>query len=154
MTLRRDVGLMIRRTAAERDVLERLPLFSTLGTAELDRIAERMLVTRYSPDDQIIEQGTVGDRFYVLTDGRVEVVVSDGEHETQIAELGVGDFFGEMALLDQSPRTATVRALSPVETYTLSSEDFGALLESANVDREVRRTARARADRLARLTAT
>jgi CRP-like cAMP-binding protein len=151
MTLRSDVERMVQRSVAEREILARLPLFGGIGTAELDRLAAKMLVTRYSPEDRIVEQGTVGNRFYVLTDGRVEVLYDDGQQETRVAELGVGDFFGEMALLHQVPRTATVRALSPVETYTLTTEDFGSLLDHLSLADEVRRTASSRADRLSRL---
>ncbi len=150
MTAREDLHGMVRRTIAERQVLAAIPFLATLGSSELDRLASVMLVTRYSPGDRIVEQGSTGDRFYVLTDGQVEVIYSEGERETRIAELGVGDFFGEMALLHDAPRSATVRALSPVETYTLSANDFAALLRPPAVD-EVRRTAHARAGQLSAL---
>jgi putative peptide zinc metalloprotease protein len=146
-----DVNAAVHRTLAERRLLARLPLFAGLGTTELDRLAARMLVTRYSTGDTIVEQGAAGDRFYVIVDGRVQVVQADeAGFETHMAELGVGDFFGEMALLDRAPRSATVRALSPVETYTLAADEFQQLLDGPMTDRRVRDAARHRAVELAR----
>jgi putative peptide zinc metalloprotease protein len=150
MTARADLHGMVRRTIAEREVLAAIPFLATLGPPELDRLVRVMLVTRYSPGDRIVEQGSPGDRFYVLTDGRVEVVYEDGDRETPVAELGVGDFFGEMALLHDAPRSATVRALSPVETYTLSADDFKALLRQPPAD-AVRQAAHVRAHQLSAL---
>ncbi len=60
---------------------------------------------------------------------------------TRLAELGVGDYFGELALLNDAPRLATVRALTPVETYTLAAADFHALLGRLPAAATVRRTA-------------
>jgi putative peptide zinc metalloprotease protein len=146
-----DVDAAVRRTLAERERLASLPLFAGIGSAELDRLAARMLITRYSAGDTILEQGGEGDRFFVLSDGRVEVVRRDEDGaERKLAELGVGDFFGEMALLDRAPRSATVRALSPVETYTLTADDFERLLDRPPTDERVRAAARRRARDLAR----
>lgn len=146
-----DVDAAVRHTLAERGRLAGLPLFAGVGSAELDRLAARMLVTRYSAGDAMVVQGQPGDRFYVLMDGRAEVArrEADGD-ETVVAELGVGDFFGEMALLDGRERSATVRALTPVETYTLSAEDFHELLGRLPAVERVRETARRRARELAR----
>jgi putative peptide zinc metalloprotease protein len=145
-----DVDEAVHRTLAERDRLAGLPLFADLGPAELDRLAARMLVTRYSAGDTIVEQGTEGDRFFVIVDGRVEVIRRDDElGENVVAELGEGDFFGEMALLHRVPRSATVRALSPVETYTLTADDFECLLDWPQAGDHVRSTASERAEGLA-----
>jgi putative peptide zinc metalloprotease protein len=144
-----DVDEAVHRTVAEREQLAALPLFAGIGPAELDRLASRMLVTRYSAGDTIVEQGAEGDRFFVVVDGRVEVVRQDDDGgETGLATLGAGDFFGEMALLDRAPRSATVRALSPVETYTLTADDFQQLLDRASTREQVRATARRRAGEL------
>jgi monovalent cation:H+ antiporter, CPA1 family len=140
-----DVGQAVHRTLAEREHLAKLPLFAGVGSAELDRLAAQMLVTRYSAGDTIVEQGAPGDRFFVIVDGRVEVVRrEDDGSETAVAQLGVGDFFGEMALLDRAPISATVRALSPVETYTLAAEEFHRMLERPQTHEHVRATAQRR----------
>ncbi|MGE3908443.1 MAG: cyclic nucleotide-binding domain-containing protein [Chloroflexota bacterium] len=147
-----DLGKAVHRSMVERDRLAALPLFAGVGSRELDRVAARMLVTRYSAGDTIVEQGGVGDRFFVIADGSVEVVRMKAEtgEEAIIAHLGVGDFFGEMALLDDAPRTATVRARSPVETFTLAREDFAHLLERPPTEALVRTTAGRRASELGR----
>jgi CRP-like cAMP-binding protein len=62
-----------------------------------------------------------------------------------LAELHDGDFFGEMALLDRVPRTATVRAITPVETYTLTAADFQQLLDRPGAQQVLQTTARRRA---------
>jgi CRP-like cAMP-binding protein/Zn-dependent protease len=140
-----DVDAAVHRTLAERQQLARLPLFAGVGSAELDRLAAKMLITRYSAGDTIVEQGAAGDRFFAVVDGRVQVVRTDElGRETVLAELGVGDFFGEMALLDRAPRSATVRALSPVETYTLAADAFHQMLERPMTDQRVREAAHRR----------
>ena len=156
MASRLEVGEAVHRTLAERERLTALPLFAGLGSAELDRLVASMLVTRYSAGDVIVEQGAEGDRFFVIVDGTVEVVRSDIEagHDQILAELHDGDFFGEMALLDRVPRTATVRALSPVETYTLTAADFQQLLDRPMAQQVLQATARRRAGEQSRASAS
>jgi CRP-like cAMP-binding protein/Zn-dependent protease len=150
LATRVETGVAVHRSLAERDQLAALPLCAGLGPAELDRLAARVLVTRYSAGDDIVTQGDPGDRFYVIIDGRVEVLrLDDDGSETKVAELGVGDYFGEMALLHREPRSATVRALSPVEAYTLTADDFLALVDGAQAAEQLRGTARRRMRELA-----
>jgi CRP-like cAMP-binding protein/Zn-dependent protease len=146
-----DVTDTIHRTLAERQHLASLPLFASLGAAELDRLAARVLVTRYSAGDVIVEQGTPGDRFFVIVEGAVEVVRTDEQTgvEVSLAQLSAGDFFGEMALLDDAPRNATVTALTPVETYTLTRDDFQRLLDRPSAQLLLHATSRRRAAELA-----
>ncbi|MCC6177886.1 MAG: cyclic nucleotide-binding domain-containing protein [Chloroflexi bacterium] len=125
---RLDLDEAVHRSLADRARLSALPLFADCGPAELDRLAARMLVTRYLSGDVIIRQGEPGDRFYLIVDGRAEVVVEYDGESRQVAVLTVGDFFGELALLDSAPRSATVRAVTPVEAYTLDTSDFHGLL--------------------------
>ena len=146
-----DIDAAVHRTLAEREQIANLPIFAGVGSAELDRLAAKMLVTRYSAGDTIVEQGAAGDRFFVVIDGQVEVVrIEEDGGETAVAELGVGDFFGEIALLEQAPRTATVRALSPVETYTLTADQFQQMLERPQMHDHVRATALHRSRELTR----
>ena len=118
----------MRRSLAERERLAATPLLRGTDPAELDRLAVRMLVTRHSAGDEIIRQGERGDRFYLLAEGHVEVVRTTDDAEVRLAQLGPGDYFGEMALLHDEPRSASVRALTPVEAYSLCAGDFAALL--------------------------
>jgi len=72
----------------------------------------------------IIRQGEVGDKFYIIRKGTVEIEILRQGHTTTVAKLGPGEFFGEIALLRDEPRNATVRALEPVELLTLTKEQF------------------------------
>jgi len=125
---RPGVVTALQRSLVGRDWLMAVPVFHGLGAPEIDRLAIRLLVTRYLPGDTIVRQGERGDRFYILVDGHVDVSREEAGGSRHLATLGPGNVFGEMALLDQAPRSATVRALTAVETYTLSEADFGDLL--------------------------
>jgi CRP-like cAMP-binding protein len=140
-----DLTSAVRRGLVERRQLAHFPLFSALGPSELDRLTELLLATRYSAGDVIVRQGDPGDRFFLIADGRVEVLRAEEGRSERVAELGVGQYFGEVALLFEEPRTATVRAVTAVETYTLSADDFRALLGRLPTAPEIRRTAAVRA---------
>lgn len=73
----------------------------------------------YKEGDLIVRQGEVGDCMYEILDGHVEVIHETGDKEVRLAELGRGDFFGEMALFDQEVRSATVRTLGSVRALTI-----------------------------------
>ncbi len=135
----------VRKSLADRRRLAELPLFRGTGPAELDRLAARFLITRYSAGDVIVRQGEPGDRFFLIVDGRVEVIREEPDGPRRLAELSVGEYFGEMALLHDAPRSATIRALTAVETYTLSAADFHDLLGRLPAAAELRETAAERA---------
>jgi ATP-binding cassette subfamily B protein len=85
---------------------------------------------RYAPGDTIIRQGDVGDKLYLIDRGQVEVTAQhDAAGEQHLNTLHDGDYFGEIALLLDIPRTASVRALGPVQVLSLSKADFRALVE-------------------------
>jgi NADH dehydrogenase len=84
----------------------------------------------FEPGQEVFRQGDLGDRIYIILEGRVEVVRSEaGErgNERRLAELGPGESFGEMALLNESTRTATVRCLEAMDVLSLPKGDFTAL---------------------------
>jgi len=82
----------------------------------------------FEPGQEVFRQGELGDRIYIILDGRVEVVREDrGEAERRLAELGPGESFGEMALLNESTRSATVRCLDALDVLSLPKGDFAAL---------------------------
>jgi ATP-binding cassette subfamily B protein len=113
----------------EANRLRRVPLFADLPAETLALLASRLQLERYAPGETIIRQGDIGDRLYLIDRGRVEVVVAGGPAgEQQLNTLHEGDYFGEIALLMDTPRTATVRALGPVQLLALSKADFLALL--------------------------
>ena len=96
------------------------PLFAPLSMAIVEQLSEQLVPLTFAPGDELIREGEPGDRYYLLERGRVAV----SQTGQQVREQGPGDSFGEIALLRDVPRTATVRALEPVETLTLSRDDF------------------------------
>jgi predicted MFS family arabinose efflux permease len=102
------------------ELVSALPLFAPLPVTTLERLASRMHELRVAAGTAIVEQGERGDRFYLLADGEVEVT-QDG---IRIATLGRGDHFGEIALLQSVPRTATCVARTDVELYAIEGESF------------------------------
>src|SRR5207237_3080033 len=94
---------------------------------KLDRTTS-MVRMHYQPGQCIVEQGDVGSRFFLIVQGKVEVVrIEPGGAENRLNELGPGEYFGEMALLRGTRRNATVRAATPVDLLTMERADFMAL---------------------------
>jgi CRP/FNR family cyclic AMP-dependent transcriptional regulator len=108
------------------DLLKRVPLFSDLDDKELGRIASTMKQRTFEPGDQITTEGQGGVGFFVIESG--EALVSVGGEERR--RLGPGDYFGEVALLNQSARTATVAAETELRCYGLTSWEFRPLVET------------------------
>ena len=101
-----------------------VPMFSACTKQEIKRIASlanRMEVAEGQP---LTKEGDRGKEFFIIAEGDARVTVR-GE---QVATLGSGDFFGETALLDPGPRTATVTAATPMVVYKVEGEDFRSLL--------------------------
>jgi MFS family permease len=96
------------------------PIFAPLPGTTLEHVAARLTPLRIEPGDVIVRQGDAADRFYIIAEGEVEVS-QDG---MPVSELGAGDYFGEIALMRDVPRTATVTARTPVVLYALDRDDF------------------------------
>ncbi len=108
--------------------LRKMPLFSDFSSRELLEIVSKMQPMEVSAGTTIIKQGDIGDKFYLLQEGEVEVIfeqiTDEGYREIKLAELGPGSFFGEIALLKNVPRTATVRAKTDCRLLWLDKENF------------------------------
>jgi MFS family permease len=102
------------------DLLRGVPMFAPLPMTALEQIAGGLVSERYAADASVIRQGDTGDCWYLIAAGGVEVV-HDGRH---VADLGVGDGFGEIALLSQRPRTASVIARRETELFRLPRPVF------------------------------
>jgi MFS family permease len=102
------------------ELLRDSPLFAPLRPSALESLAARLEPVRVEAGTEIVRQGEAGDRFYVVAEGEVEVE-RDG---LVLNRLGPREFFGEIALLRATPRTATVRALTPVLVYALVGAEF------------------------------
>jgi CRP-like cAMP-binding protein len=105
--------------------LRRVPLFSRMGRRELERLGQLTDEIEVGLDEHLTEQGETGHEFFIVLDGRL--VVLDGR--TPIATLGPGDFFGEVALIESVPRTATVRAEGIAQLMVIGHREFHALMD-------------------------
>jgi MFS family permease len=101
-------------------LLRGVPMFAPLAPASLELLASQLERLHVGPGEEVIRQGAVGDRFYVIESGEVEVF-EDGVFARR---QGAGDFFGEIALIRDVPRTATVRAVTDLELLALERELF------------------------------
>ncbi len=104
----------------ELDLLRGVSFFARLPEPTLEQVVSRLERIRLPAGRDVFRQGDSGDRFYVVADGEVEVTIDGRSTST----LGPGDYFGEIALLRDIPRTAGVRARSDVELYALARDDF------------------------------
>jgi len=111
---------------ATADMLKKVPLFAGLDGRELEQIAGTMRERRVSAGDVVLEQGAGGAGFFVVAEGEADVTV-DGN---PVRTIGPGDYFGEIALLTGSDRTATVTARTDMRCYGMTPWDFKPLVES------------------------
>lgn len=110
------------------DLLHEVPLFALLDDAERSALAERIEVKTFKEGETIFKTGDPGDSLYVVTTGEVELSVKTKTGEAVVLEKnGRGDFFGEISLLDEGPRTATAKALSDVEVLEVDRGDLDEL---------------------------
>ena len=116
--LRTDAAGTVR--PRELKALMGVSFFTPLNGQALERLASALIPVTARPGSPVITQGHMGDRFYIIASGEVRVDV-DG---TAVRNLGPGDSFGEIALLRQIPRTASVTAVTPVELLALDRHHF------------------------------
>ena len=113
------------------DVLKRVPLFGDLAEAELTRFADVTREREYPKNSVILFEDDPGDALYIVSTGQVKVVlIGEDGREVILSVLGDGDFFGEMALIDDEPRSAHVIAMKDSHLLVLRREDFQAQLEA------------------------
>jgi CRP-like cAMP-binding protein len=107
-------------------MLQHVPLFAGLDRKELESIADTMRERRYAAGDHVTDEGAAAAGFFVVDEGTAEVTV-DGEAR---GSIGPGDYFGEIALLTESARTATIVAETDMLCYGMTPWDFRPLVES------------------------
>jgi len=100
-------------------LLQGIAFFAELPQPVLERLATAAISVTASPGQPVVSRGEAGHHFYVVAEGRAVVELEEGERE-----LGPGDFFGEIALLRDVPRTATVRAAGELRVYAIARDDF------------------------------
>ncbi len=112
------------------ELLARVPLFAGLPESALASLAESLATRTFAPDELLIQEGDLGEAFYIVREGRIEVLKAVGTPEEQVlARRGPGEFIGEMSLLNPDGlRTASVRAASPTTAWVMTQADFDSLL--------------------------
>lgn len=114
--------------------LKRAPLFDGLSKKELAQLARVSEDVEVEPGKVLVKEGEVGQEFFVIVDGKVKVT----RKGRRVATRGPGEFVGEIALLEDTPRTATIIAETPVRFFVLTRKDFRHLLnENPGVERKV-----------------
>jgi CRP-like cAMP-binding protein len=110
---------------AKIDLLRRVPLFAASSKKELAEIASIADEIDLPEGRILIKEGGQGREFFVLVDGTVDVI----QGERTVRRMGPGDFFGEIALVTKVPRSATIKATSPVRALVITDRAFRGLLE-------------------------
>ena len=134
---------MIFRRDARVKLLSGVPLFQACSLPELTKVAGIMSQLDEPEGKVLIREGEPGRDFFVIAEGTAEV----RKRNRRVSSLGPGDFMGEIALLTNAPRTATVRATSPITVLRVTSKGFAELLStSPTIQRKIQK---ALADRIA-----
>lgn len=108
------------------EALHRVPLFADLNKREVQQIARLFKERRFSGGETVVQEGSGGAAFFVIDSGEAAVFVRGKEHTT----LKPGDYFGEIALIDEGTRTATITASSDLVCFGITHWDFGPLVEA------------------------
>ena len=108
------------------DLLKSVPIFSELGRGDLSRLAKLMVPRTVKAGDAVIEENDQAAGFFVVSSGKLEAE----RHGKTLATYGAGDFFGEMALFEGFPRSATVRAVEDSECLAMTRWDFTAEMKN------------------------
>jgi CRP/FNR family transcriptional regulator, cyclic AMP receptor protein len=108
------------------ETLQRVPLFADLTKREVQQVARLFKVRRFSAGETVVKEGSGGAAFFVIDSGEATVFIHGKEHTT----LKPGDYFGEIALIDQGPRMATITASSELVCYGVTFWDFRPLVEA------------------------
>lgn len=128
--------VVVRESALICEFLQKLAPFQGLSPSTLASLADKMGVENRAAGDIIVRQGDVGNHFYLIRQGEVEVTISAGDSKRTVATLREGDCFGEQALITGNPRNATVRAVRETLLYVLGKDEFRATLDSSPSFRE------------------
>jgi CRP-like cAMP-binding protein len=112
-------------------IIKQVPIFRMLGKESIDFIVERLKFKTYESQETICKIGDPGDTMYIIISGGVKICIygQDNDEEQVVANLGPGDYFGEMALLTGEPRSASVITTEPSEMFVLHKNDFDVILE-------------------------
>lgn len=110
------------------EIVRKLDLFESLDNRIIKKIAKRCVTRNYPRGEAVITQGQTGLGVFFITSGKVKVEIDKGEGPVAIAELGTNEFFGDLAIIDNEPRSASVIALEPLECLLLTRDTFVKLM--------------------------
>jgi CRP/FNR family transcriptional regulator, cyclic AMP receptor protein len=106
-------------------MLQNIPLFSALGEEDLEAIANQAVTKTFPKGNIVINEGDRTDSLYVILSGKVKVFLTDEAHKEVIVDIQrSGDYFGELALLDEAPRSASVMTMEPCTFLVVSKSAF------------------------------
>ena len=120
----------MRRVAGNAEFLKRVSWFQDLDNRSLEAISNAAVEQSYQPGQLIMRQGDTGVGAFIIRSGKVEIIQERDGKEQKLATLGPGDVVGEMALLDEFPRSASVRAIEPTTALGIQRWHFKGILES------------------------
>jgi CRP-like cAMP-binding protein len=111
------------------ELLGRVPVFSTLESSDLERIAQLAVPRRFEPGQAVFREGDQSDTCYVVRDGHARAIRSHGDGRTiTLATFGPGDIFGELAMFEDERRSATVEAIEPMSVVAVLGPDMRRLM--------------------------
>ncbi|MYE02515.1 MAG: cyclic nucleotide-binding domain-containing protein [Alphaproteobacteria bacterium] len=113
----------------EVEALRAIPLFQRIEASKLRLLAFTSERVRFEPGDLVVREGDIGDAAYIVLEGRAEVLVETPQGPLKVADLGRNDIIGEIAILIDVPRTATVRTVEAMTALRISKELFFRLVE-------------------------
>lgn len=119
--LKREVSIFLKK-----EIIEKIPLFKDSDERFLHDVALHLTPTVFTPGDYVIMEGEEGDKMFFVLKGKLEVLI--GMEEKRVSMFKDGDFFGEIALFSNTPRTASVKALEYCDLYSLSKVHFDYVL--------------------------
>lgn len=111
--------------------LDKVPLFEGLEAKHLAVLGKMVQPRQYKGGEAIVQQGEGGIGLYVIQSGEVEVTQKKGSSEARLRTMGPGECFGEIALLTDQPRSATVRALQPTACWVMAAWEFRSALQES-----------------------
>ena len=130
----------VKQTGAVCEFLRKTEFFADLTPQTLMDLANQIVVREFSPGTDIVVEGQDGFEFFMITEGKVRVTRDEKGKQVELTEFGSGDFFGEVALIKDQPRNATVTATEPTVCYVLDKEDFREVIDSSDTfDQELRK---------------
>jgi CRP-like cAMP-binding protein len=118
--------------------LQNVPLFHNLNNRQLEHLAKRMVEREFAAEQFIVQQGHGGEGFFIIVSGKAEAYRERGDGtKVEVNTFGPTDFFGELALLDDGLRTASVIVIEPTRCLVLTRWDFLSALREADVEMSI-----------------